>query len=215
MVGCSGGGELLLHSRRARRGLRCTTNGNVTYRDAPCDRPSVPPVLQQAPPQTAVPTVPAAGKPDFYGGWSGQAQYQAKINSRPIDEAHAVVDLVLIINPKGKLTGASRENDCNALGFATPGLGPTLNLDVTLTGCRYSGFNRRFTGTFGLPPGREYAKVSLLAYEARPGVPPGCTRSKPRCGGDRAAALCPTMDRRRVRRSADTTTTSLGRSSTQ
>jgi hypothetical protein len=151
---------------------RCTTNGNVTYRDAPCDRPSAPPLLQQAPPETAVPPVPVAGKPDFYGGWSGQAQYQATVNSRPVDEAHAVVDLVLIIDPKGKVTGASRENGCNALGFATPGLGPTLNLDVTLTGCRYSGFNRRFTGTFGLPPGRDYATVSLLAYEAR-GVPSG------------------------------------------
>jgi len=152
---------------------RCTTNGNVTYRDSPCDRPSAPPLLQQAPPETAVPPVPVAGKPDFYGGWSGQAQYQATINSRPVDEAHAVVDLVLIIDPKGKVTGASRENGCNALGFATPGPGPTLNLDVTLTGCRYSGFDRRLTGTFGLPPGRDYATVSLLAYESRPGVPSG------------------------------------------
>ena len=153
--------------------FRCTTNGNVTYRDTPCDRPSAPPLLQQAPPETAAPTVPAAGKPDFYGGWSGQAQYQATINSRPVDEAHAVVDLVLIIDPKGKVTGASRENGCNTLGFATPGLGPTLNLDVTLTGCRHSGFNRRFTGTFGLPQGRDYATVSLLAYESRSGAPSG------------------------------------------
>lgn len=93
------------------------------------------------------------------------------IKSRLVDEAHPVIDVGFTIDPKGKLTGASRENGCSALGFASPGFGPTLNLDVTLSGCRYAGFNRRFTGTFGLPPGRDYGTVSLLAYEARPGVP--------------------------------------------
>jgi hypothetical protein len=150
---------------------RCTTNGTVTYRDTPCDRPSAPPLLQQAPPQTAVPPVPATGKPDFYGGWSGQAQYQASINSRPVDEAHAVVDLVLIIDPKGKLTGASQANGCRILGLASPQSSQTMKLDVTFSGCRYPGFNRRFTGTFGLPPGKSFSTVSLVAYDVRPGAP--------------------------------------------
>ena len=150
---------------------RCTANGNVTYRDTPCDRPSVPPLLQQAPPQPAVPLAPVAGKPDFYGGWSGQAQYQATINSRPVDEAHAVVDLVLIIDPKGKLTGASQANGCRILGLASPESSQTMKLDVTFSGCRYPGFNRRFTGTLGLPPGKSFSTVSLVAYGVRPGAP--------------------------------------------
>ena len=159
---------------------RCTTNGSVTYTDAPCAKGTTATAPEQrTPPDSRLPlgnpvAIPAqTGPADFYGVWSGQAQYQATVQSRPVDEAHAVIDLVFTIDPKGKLTGASRENGCNALGFASPGFGPTLNLDVTLSRCRYAGFNRRFTGTFALPPGRDYATVSLLAYEARPGVPAG------------------------------------------
>jgi hypothetical protein len=92
-------------------------------------------------------------------------------NGRTVDEAHAVVDLTITIDPKGKLVGESRANGCRALGVAAPGIGPILNLDVTFSGCRYAGFNRRLSGTFALPPGRDYASMQLLAMEVRPGVP--------------------------------------------
>src|SRR5689334_1883253 len=90
---------------------RCTTNGTVTYSDMPCTgsgstgstQPSRIGAEVPLSNPVAVPTKPAP--PNFYGGWSGQAQYQATIKSRPVDEAHAVVDLVFTIDPKGKLTG--------------------------------------------------------------------------------------------------------------
>jgi hypothetical protein len=103
--------------------------------------------------------------------WTGQAQYQATARRQPIEAAHAVVTLTMIVAADGKLTGESTDNGCRALGLASPQTPQTLKLGVTLTGCKYAGFNRRYTGTFGLPPGKGYATVSLLAYDTRPGTP--------------------------------------------
>lgn len=61
--------------------------------------------------------------------------------------AHAVVDLVIDIDARGKVTGASTENGCHMLGIAQPGLAPhILNLNVTLRSCGYPGFNRIYRG---------------------------------------------------------------------
>jgi hypothetical protein len=46
-----------------------------------------------------------------------------------------------------------------------------MKLDVSLSGCNYAGFNRRYTGTLGLPPGKGYATLGLVAYDVRPGTP--------------------------------------------
>jgi hypothetical protein len=152
---------------------RCTVDGTVTYSDAPCaaaqaGKPAKGQVTVPLPKEVATP----AGAPtNFYGLWTGQAQYQATAQSQPIDAAHAVVTLTLIIAADGKLTGESTDNGCRALGLASPQTPQTLKLDVTLTGCRYAGFNRRYTGTFGLPPGKGYATVSMVAYDMRPGTP--------------------------------------------
>ena len=154
---------------------RCTTNGKVTYSDTSCagntaPKPATSPdtTVQQST-TISVPAKTTAGS--FYGGWTGQAQYQATARGQSLDAAHAVVNLTLIIAPDGKLTGDSKDNGCRALGIALPQSSQTLKLDVSLTGCQYAGYNRRYTGTFGLPPGKDYATVSLLAYDVRPGTP--------------------------------------------
>jgi hypothetical protein len=154
---------------------RCTTNGKVTYSDTQCAvntkrGPATPPdtTVQQS---TGVPVPAKTTAASFYGGWTGQAQYQATTKGQSVDAAHAVVNLALVIAPDGKLSGDSKDNGCHALGIASPQSSQTLKLDVSLTGCQYAGYNRRYTGTFGLPPGKDYATVSLLAYDVRPGTP--------------------------------------------
>jgi hypothetical protein len=152
---------------------RCTVDGTVTYSDEPCGGART---GKSAQGQATVPlpspvTTPAGAPANFYGQWTGQAQYQATARSQPIETAHAVVTLTLIVGADGKLTGESTDNGCRALGLASPQTLETLKLDVTLTGCRYAGFNRRYTGTFALPPEKGYATVSLLAYDTRPETP--------------------------------------------
>lgn len=145
---------------------RCTVNGNVTFTDSPCNvRPEV--GFTPSKPVT-VSKEPASA--NLYGEWSGQAQYQATVQGQSVEAAHAVIDLVIIIDPDGKVTGESSANGCRALGIASPQSSQTLKLDVSLSECAYPGYNRRYVGTFGLPPGKDYATVSLLAYDTRPGA---------------------------------------------
>jgi hypothetical protein len=151
---------------------RCVTNGTVTYSDMPC--PTANPAPGKAPQTggtTTQSTATAAKFGGFYGGWTGQAQYQATARSQSLDAAHAVVTLTLVIASDGKVTGESKANGCRALGIASPQSLQTLKLDVSLTGCQYAGFNRRYAGTFGLPPGKDYATFNLLAYDVHPGTP--------------------------------------------
>ena len=152
---------------------RCTVDGTVTYSDEPCAgaHAGKPAQGQATVPLPNPVTTPVGTPANFYGEWTGQAQYQATARSQPIEAAHAVVSLTLIVAADGKLTGESMDNGCRVLGLAAPQTSQTLKLDVTLTGCRYAGFNRRYTGTFGLPPRKGYATVSLLAYDTRPGTP--------------------------------------------
>jgi hypothetical protein len=107
----------------------------------------------------------AADSPNLYGAWRGQAQYQATIGSAHDPAAHAVVDLVIELDPRGKLTGISTANGCRLLGIASPGATPTmLHLDVTLSGCTYSGFNRRFSGQLLANTKQQFVSVSLQAH---------------------------------------------------
>jgi hypothetical protein len=152
---------------------RCVTNGKVTYSDVPC--PNANPAPGQAttsggtlPQSTATTTAP---KPDsFYGSWTGQAQYQATAKGQPLEAAHAVVSLILTIAPDGKVTGESKGNGCRALGVAAPSNPQMMNLDVSLSRCNYAGFNRRYTGTLGLPPGQGYTRLGLVSYDTRAGA---------------------------------------------
>jgi hypothetical protein len=84
--------------------------------------------------------------------------------------ADAVVDLVIDIDPRGKVTGASTENGCHMLGIALPGLAPhILNLNVTLHSCGYVGFNRIYRGYISVYTAKKYATLSLQAVDVSPG----------------------------------------------
>src|SRR5690242_10788030 len=75
----------------------------------------------------------ATGYESPYGEWRGQAQYQAIIKRESDPAAHAVIPLVIDIDPQGKVIGTSAENGCRMLGIAKPGLGAHIvTLNVTL-----------------------------------------------------------------------------------
>jgi FlaG/FlaF family flagellin (archaellin) len=99
------------------------------------------------------------------GNWSGQTQFQGAQNGQVIEEAHSVVPMVLTFSSDGKVSGSSADNGCSLLGLWAPGSTPRLfMLDITLTGCRYSGLNRRYTGSLIATFPDNSAQLSLLAY---------------------------------------------------
>jgi hypothetical protein len=99
-----------------------------------------------------------------YGEWRGQTQYQARIRGESDAAAHAVINLVLNLEPGGKVTGGSPDNGCHVLGIGKPGISPNIvTLNVTLTGCTYAGFNRTYNGHIALYTEKKYAALSLQA----------------------------------------------------
>lgn len=62
-----------------------------------------------------------------------------------------------------KVSGGSQENGCKWLGVWSQG-GRIVSIDMSLTGCRYTGLNRRFTGTFLLGVPDSSGEVLLQAF---------------------------------------------------
>lgn len=105
-----------------------------------------------------------------YGEWRGQTQYQAFIRTTSDPAAHAVIDLTINIDPRGKLIGTSVENGCKMLGLASPGVTPTiLTLNVTMSSCTYEGFNRTYHGFLSVFTKDRYTKFSLQAIDVSSG----------------------------------------------
>ncbi len=138
---------------------RCTVKGSTVYQDKPCDSHGL----------SGISSKPSAIDVDYttpYGEWRGQAQYQSTVKGQLVPEAHSVVPLVIKVEEQGKVTGISPANGCKILGVATPSLAPTLlTLDVTLSGCHYSDFNRRYRGTLGLYKTSNTVQLSLLPLQ--------------------------------------------------
>ncbi|WP_324781195.1 hypothetical protein [Thiobacillus sedimenti] len=169
VLACAVIGALSLASASADEPFyRCSVNGKTVYTDKPCDAPTLP----GASGQNAAAAGPGGKSAasitlDYttpYGVWRGQAQYQAAVKGQPVAEAHGVVPLVVQVDKAGKVQGASPENGCTLLGVAAPYLTPNmLTLDVTLAGCRYTAYNRRYSGTLALYPSRNSVQFSLHA----------------------------------------------------
>jgi len=101
-----------------------------------------------------------------YGEWRGQTQYQAFIGTASDSAGHIVTNLTIKIDPQGKVVGSSTENGCRVLGLAAPSFAPTMvTLNVTLSDCKYSGYNRTYTGSLSVLSKEQYAKFSLQAVE--------------------------------------------------
>ena len=112
----------------------------------------------------------ADGYASPYGEWRGQTQYQAFIRTTSDPAGHTVTNLTLDISPQGKVVGMSAENGCRLLGLAAPGITPTIvTLNVTLSGCAYSGYNRSYSGHLSVFSKERYAKFSLQAIDISSG----------------------------------------------
>lgn len=150
---------------------RCQEKGRTVLSNTPC--PEAPPsaLLQGAPSRGSnAPSVTNGGSDGYqtpYGTWRGQVQYQAAKRGQHVAEAHAVVPLVLRIEPQGKITGASTDNGCKLLGIATPSsMTPLMaQVDITFSNCHFTGYNRRFTGHVSVDPRSLTANFSLNAHD--------------------------------------------------
>ena len=89
-----------------------------------------------------------------------------KSGTEVVNEAHAVAPIVLEIDPQGKVTGSSTETGCVFKGIAVPGIVDTItNLDVTLTKCQFTDYNRQMSGRLALYKAQSYVDFSVVAYD--------------------------------------------------
>jgi hypothetical protein len=145
---------------------RCTVNGQTVLTDKPCDRPAnVPASGVDGPASSGLVSGQISGAQTIVGEWHGQTQFQGAENAKVIEEAHSVVPLVLTFSADGKVSGSSADNGCSLLGLWAPGVTPRLfNLDITLKACRFSGLNRRYTGSLIATFPDNSAQFSLSVY---------------------------------------------------
>jgi len=138
---------------------RCDKGGQIVLTDQPCDGTK--------PAEANSTTIPSTTHPSTVGVWRGQMQYSGTEVGEMIATAHAVVPLTLDFTQDGKVSGSSPENGCEWLGVWSQSGAPVdriITLDVSLTSCHYSGFHRRYTGTFLLGVPDSSGVVNLLAY---------------------------------------------------
>lgn len=134
---------------------RCVENGKITYTDRPCPVETPPSTIQGNPPKVIGDSGNAAYATPF-GEWRGQVQFQS----------------IIAIDPQGKVTGTATEYGCKFSGIAMPGMIPTmLNLDITLSACKYPEFNRRLSGSLSLATEQRYAQISLSGLSMSLGRP--------------------------------------------
>jgi hypothetical protein len=153
---------------------RCVKNGQTVLTDKPCDGSAN--VLPSAIPAASSPAAvanPIPAPQSVVGDWRGQTQYQGTQNGQHMDDAHTVVPLVLTFSADGKVSGSSPDNGCQLLGLWAPGSTPRLfPLDITLSNCRFAGFNRRYSGNLIATFPEQSAQFMLQAYDAIvPGKP--------------------------------------------
>ena len=139
---------------------RCEKDGQITLTDNPCEGAKVAESANGT-------TIPSATNPSTVGIWNGQLQYSGTEAGEMIEAAHAVVALTLEFTADGKVSGSSPDNGCRWLGVWSQGgkgIERMITLDLSLTNCRFSGFDRRYGGTFLLAVPDSSGQVSLLAY---------------------------------------------------
>lgn len=151
----------LLVSGSACAQYRCVENGKTILTDRPCASQSMPVVSGGA---NEVNNAGNAAYSTTNGAWRGQVQFMAKSGTTVINEAHAVVPFVIELDPQGRVTGTG--NNCSIKGIAAPSPADTITtLDITLTGCAYSGFNRQMTGRLALYKAQKYVDFSMHSYD--------------------------------------------------
>lgn len=143
---------------------KCVENGKTLITDQPCASSAGQPEVKSG--ANVVGDLQNSAYSTTNGVWRGQVQFMAKAGTNVVSEAHSVASIVIEIDPKGKVTGSSTETGCTLKGIAMPGLAASItNLDVTLSNCRYSGYNRQMPGRIALYKAQSYTDFSLTAYD--------------------------------------------------
>jgi hypothetical protein len=147
---------------------RCVENGKAVFTDRPCgDEPK-----QTMPTGNAPKVIGDAGNSAYsspYGDWRGDAQFQARLNGAVVQDAHTVGPMTISISPQGKVQGFDELSGCKLKGVASPFVGPnSLSIDVTFSGCRYSGYNKRMSGYLHLNPTQRVAMLNLNGFVVAP-----------------------------------------------
>ncbi len=147
---------------------RCIENGKTIITDRPCaDEPKTTVPIGNAPKVIGDAGNTAYSSP--YGDWRGDAQFQFNRNGQLVGEAHAVVPMTISISQQGKVVGVSPQNGCTAKGIASPGIAPhLLSLDLTFSGCSFSGYNKRMSGHLSLNTTQQVAQLSLSGIRMLP-----------------------------------------------
>lgn len=145
----------------------CVEKGRKVISNTPCGEGLTLQPTNRVPSNVVAPApVNAMDYSSTYGAWRGQVQFMAKRGTAVVNEAHAVVSLVIQIDPQGKVSGGNTETGCSFKGIATPGpIDTFVNLDVTLSGCKYSGYNRQLTGRVALYKAQKYVDFNLFAND--------------------------------------------------
>jgi len=100
----------------------------------------------------------------YLGEWRGQTQFKQTLAGQAAGTAHVVAPMTLMIDAGGKVTGTSVEAGCRVLGLVVPGPVATVqSLDLTLSSCNESSFNRRYSGSFAIYPQQKYAAIQLIS----------------------------------------------------
>lgn len=169
---------IVANSVSAQQIHRCTANGKTVLSDQPCvdSHTEKNIAISSVSNHGTAPAVTTTSSPvgqnysTPYGEWRGQAQYQATEMGQLQQGAHTVVNMVVAIDPAGKIVGSSPDNGCKVLGVAAPFVGPnSLSLDVTLSGCKFSGYNRRFSGYLNLNQTQKTVGLTLNGAQIQVG----------------------------------------------
>jgi hypothetical protein len=145
---------------------RCNRNGQTILTDRPCEAPADSANPASSPSSQPTPTIASSSTPSPTGTWRGQAQYQGRENGQVMEQAHSVVPLILEFTADGKISGSSVDNGCKVLGVWSQGTpAQIIWLDLTLSGCRFAGLDRRYTGSFMLAKPDSSGQLNVLAAE--------------------------------------------------
>jgi hypothetical protein len=142
---------------------RCTKDGQIILTDKPCEGSPSPENSNATSSQSSSTTIASSLNPSPVDNWHGQMQYQGRESGRTLEDAHSVVPSALTFTADGKVSGASGENGCKWLGVWSQG-GRIISIDMSLTGCNYTGLNRRYTGTFLLGVPDSSGEMQLQAF---------------------------------------------------
>lgn len=82
------------------------------------------------------------------GDWQGQAEFRASVGGEDDPTAYGIFDLVIRVEPGGKVFSGRVANGCRFLGLLTPYVS-NFQIQGQMSGCREPSLNGRYGGYVG------------------------------------------------------------------